>query len=381
MTPPFERTAVFVSSANALQPSGGGVQRCTREYQALAQAAGWTLNTVAFEFDRTPSVRLQRLLRPRPYRNVIPPETVARAVAETRRTGAGWVFLNQVDVGALVRPLAAALAGTGVRIALLSHGADSTDTLHNARLRAGGPRVEALADADLRMVGWQLGAELEMHSASDVVFCLSQVDLEIARWLGGRRVVALPRVVAPQPLDWRPVPGRLGTVSTLDHGPNVEGIELTAAALDAAGRTDVRLRVVGRPAAAGEALARRFRCLDYLGPLDDAALQTEAATWCAFLNPIHCFARGCSTKLAVPLAWELPVVTTRAGARGYRWDEAHVPLHEDAVSFAAAALRVADVAEAARVREGVRRLAAGSPRLADLVELFNRALDGVPRSA
>jgi hypothetical protein len=177
------------------------------------------------------------------------------------------------------------------------------------------------------------------------------------------------------------VPGRLGTVSTLDHGPNLEGIERTAAAFDATGRPEVRLRLVGRPTTAGEALARRFRCLDYLGPLDDAAFAAEAATWCAFLNPIHCFARGSSTKLAVPLAWELPVVTTRAGARGYRWDESLVPLHEDAAAFAAAALRAADPAEAARLREGVRRLAAGSPRLADLVSLFNGALDGAPRPA
>jgi hypothetical protein len=381
MTSRPERTAVLVSSANALQPGGGGVQRCTREYVALAAAAGWTVHPVAYDYDRRPAVRLARLLRPHPYRNLIPPETAARAAAEVRRTGAGWVFLNQVEAGLLARPLAAALAGSAVRVALLSHGADSTDGIHDARMRAGGAAADALADADLLRVGRQLGAELEMHSASDVVFCLSEVDLEIARWLGGRRVVALPRVVVPEPLDWRPVAGRLGTVSTLDHGPNVEGIERTAAALDAAGRADVRLRLVGRPSAAGEALARRFRCLDYLGPLDDAAFAAEAATWCAFLNPIHCFARGSSTKLAVPLAWELPLVTTRAGARGYRWDEALVPIHEDAAAFAAAALRAADPAEAARLRDGVRRLAAGSPRLTDLVSLFNGALDGAPRPA
>lgn len=375
MTSRSDRTAILISSANALEPIGGGVQRCSREYVALATEAGWRLHSITYGYDRRPAVRLARLLRPRPYRNLIPPETLHRTIDAVRQHRAGWVFLNQVEAGPLARPLANALAGSRARIALLSHGADSTDGIHRARMRSGSTAANALADAELIRVGRQLGAELEMHTASDVVFCLSEVDREIARWLGGRSVVVLPRVVVPAPLVWRPVAGRLGTVSTLDHEPNVEGIEMTAAALDASGRSDLRLRLVGRPDAQGKALARRFRCIDYRGSLDDAAFAAEAATWCAFLNPIHCFARGSSTKLAVPLAWELPVVTTRAGARGYRWDESLVPLHADPASFAAAAFRAADPAEAARMREGVRRLAAASPRLSDLVTVFNGALD------
>lgn len=374
MNTPISRTAVFVTSANAMEPDGGGVQRCTREYLSLARAAGWTVHPVVYDFDRRPLTRLRRLLAPRPFQNLIPPDTLARTTACVRDTGAGWVFLNEVEAGPLARPLAEILRPHGVRLAILSHGADSTDFIHQARTRAAARGLERIRDRDALKLGRVLAGELEMHSAVDAVFCLSELDREVARWLGAPRVTVIPRVVDPAPLDWKPVAGRLGTVSTLVHAPNVEGIMATAASIDASGRKDVRFRLVGGPREAGLNLANRYRCIDYLGPLDEAAFATEASTWCAFLNPIHCFARGCSTKLAVPLGWQIPVATTRAGARGYVWDESLVPLWDGPEAFAAGALELADPVAAAALRPGVQQLSARSPSIGDLVSLFNGTL-------
>ena len=374
MNTPIPHTAVFVTSANAMEPDGGGVQRCTREYLSLARAAGWTVHPVVYDFDRRPLTRLRRLLAPRPFRNLIPPDTLARTTALVRETGASWVFLNEVEAGPLARPLADILRPSGIRLAILSHGADSTDFIHQARTRATVLGLERIHDKDALKLGRQLAVELEMHSAVDAVFCLSELDREVARWLGAPRVTVIPRAVEPAPLDWKPVAGRLGTVSTLVHAPNVEGIEATAAAIDASGCSDVRFRLVGGPPEAGNKLASRYRCIDYLGPLDEAAFAKEASTWCAFLNPIHCFARGCSTKLAVPLGWQIPIATTRAGARGYVWDESLVPLWDGPEAFAAGALALADPAAAAALRPGVQQLAARSPSIGALVSLFNDTL-------
>lgn len=372
-----DRSAVFVSGENAMEPEGGGVQRCTREYVALARAAGWKLTPVIYAIDRRPAVRLRRKLRPAPYRNLLPPEHVARVVAAVRETRARWIFLNQTEAGPFAPPLLQALATEGVKIALLSHGADSTDYLHTIRTRAT-DAGRAPTRTEARWLGQQLFAEMEHHRACDVVFCLSEVDREIARWLGAPRVHVLPRIVEPAPLDWQPVANRVGTVSTLVHAPNAEGILRLAEELDAA-RAGVRLRLVGSPRSAGEAMARRHPAIEYLGPLSDAEFAREASTWCAFVNPIFCVARGCSTKLAVPLSWHLPVVTTPAGARGYVWDEGLVPLLDTPAQVAAETIRLADLAAARAARERVQALARKSPTLADLAGQFSRQLDEVSR--
>lgn len=369
------RRAVFITADYAVEPQGGGVQRCTREYVAVAEAAGFCLQHVSYTFDRRLTARLRRRLRQRPYQDLIPAEFVASAIERVRAARAGWVFFNQIEAAQLA-PALDHLRADGHRFALLSHGVDSSDQLHTVRLEkplgADGqpPAREAL------WLGRQLFAELGQHRCFDVVFCLSETDRLFAQWLGAASVHVLPRLVTPAPLDWQPCGGRIGTVGTLVHAPNREGLDLFCRAL-VEQNSRVRLRLVGRPGEVGRELAARYACIDYLGGLDDQALAAEAATWCAFVNPIFCYPRGCSTKLAVPLGWELPIATTRAGARGYVWDEALVPLAETPAELARLAARLAEPSEAARLREGVRVLAARSPTLSALATMFGGALAAV----
>ncbi|MCX6934327.1 MAG: hypothetical protein NTZ29_16855, partial [Verrucomicrobia bacterium] len=285
---------------------------------------------------------------------------------------ARWIFLNQVEPGLLAPDLAGQLKGSGVRIALLSHGADSSDYLHEARIRSHQPGGHAIDRRDACWLGQQLFAELAMHRAVDVTFVLCETDREHAHWLGAREVIVLPRTLEKAPLNWQPVAGRIGTVSTLVHAPNVEGIVELAAALD--GFPGIRLRLVGGPVHAGEQLASRFPAIEYLGPIDDHALTNEASTWCAFVNPIFCQPRGCSTKLAVPLSWGLPIATTRAGARGYIWDENQVPFYDDPRALAAESARLANPDAARAMTPAIAALAQGSPRLSDLAASFRAAL-------
>jgi hypothetical protein len=366
------KSAVFISAKYALEPEGGGVQRCTREYVDVAQTAGFALHHVSYEFDQRPLTRIRRRFWPTPYRNLISPTFADAAIQQIRAVGAGWVFFNQIEAAPLAKPLCD-LRTAGVKFALLSHGVDSSDYLHTARTRADYEGGAPLSDRDALWLGRQIFAEMEQHQYFDSVFCLSETDRAFEQWLGGRCVTILPRIVKSKPLPWTPLPGRVGTVGTLSHAPNLEGLLLFCRSFGRASPT-ARLRLVGRPSEAGAKLAREFPFIDYLGALSDGELEAEAQTWCAFVNPIFCYARGCSTKLAVPLSWHLPIATTRAGARGYVWDEKLIPLCDDPIQLAALATSLSDPVVAGIQRPLVAAMADRSPTSEDLAALFSKVL-------
>ena len=374
MSAPDPKIAIFVTAAVALHAEGGGVQRCTHEYLAVLRAAGFTIHPAAYPFEHRPWVRVMRKLRPRPYRDAVPRGFADTVRREALAHNAGWVLLNQSEAAPLAVELAD-LRARGVRIGLLSHGTDSADYLHVARIRAEFHAGPAISAHDHRWLGDALFEEQVQHRNVDAVLCLSETDRLQAEWLGARNVAVLPRVITDRSLDRQPVAGRIGTIATLTHEPNYEGIVLLCRALARLpGHSDVRLRLVGNPAALGERLAREFTFIDYLGGLTDAQLTEEARTWSVFVNPMFCYPRGCSTKLAVPLEWRMPVATTRAGARGYVWDETLVPLVETPDELAALARRLSDPVKGAQQLPAVRALAERSPRPADLVETVRRVL-------
>jgi hypothetical protein len=76
----------------------------------------------------------------------------------------------------------------------------------------------------------------------------------------------------------------------------------------------------------------------------------------------------------VPLSWRLPIATTRAGARGYVWDEKLVPLVETPAELAQLARQLSDPAQATRQRAAIQTLAGQSPRLGDLAVIVRDTL-------
>lgn len=362
--------ALFVSSRNALEAGGGGVQRCTREYRAALEAAGFALHPIAYDVDRRPATRLRRKLQPQPYRNILPAELATGCITRAEEAGARWIFLNTQEAAPLALELDRIAPGN-FHVVALSHGLDSMDYFHEVRLRLGRP-----GRPEEHWLGAQLFAEMQQRRRLAAVLCLSETDRLFEHWIGARHVHVVPRILSETPLDRHPQPGRAGTVSTLNHHPNREGIVLLAAALTR--HPHVTLRVVGGPEKDGAALARDHANLDYLGPLDDAALAREAASWTSFVNPIFCLPKGASTKLAVPLGWHLPVVTTRAGARGYRWDENISPYHDEPHAFATAVARLAEPENFSAAAEQVAALAALSPTLAEVGADIRRFLDSLP---
>jgi glycosyltransferase involved in cell wall biosynthesis len=223
-------------------------------------------------------------------------------------------------------------------------------------------------------LGHAILAENKMRQHLDLVCALSPFDVELERWVGMSRIGWLPRIIQPEPIDWRPSGDRLGFVGTLNHAPNLEGL---VDVLDQLAQSDkinnLRIRVVGSPGRTGAWLARKYPIVDFLGQLDDRQLRLEAETWNAFLHPIFCHARGCSTKLATAIAWCIPVITTSVGHRGYEWRDGGLIVANDPVGFAAECIELRDRSIAITARDRVVKLAKTSPTRED-VALRLRAL-------
>ncbi|MFL5240824.1 MAG: glycosyltransferase [Gemmataceae bacterium] len=366
--------AVVVSASAYLdtQRVPGGVQICTQEYLATLRAAGFAVTTLDYEPDRRLRARLRRVLQPRPYANRLPPDLEDRIVNAVNEKTA-YVFLNQVDLAPLAENLKKRLGGRA-KLVLLSHGLESVDHLHFLRARGLAGPFQKARPADLMNLARRLVAECNHRLHLDHVLCLSSFEAEIERWLGARQVQWLPRTISGTPLDWRPKGTFIGYVGTLDHAPNTEGLVLFLRALEGVRPPCLRVRVIGSPRKAAEQIANRYPFVDYLGPLTDSELREEAAGWNGFVHPLFCYARGCSTKLAVALGWQIPVLTTSPGCRGYIWQEGRLALGETPEELAALAVRMLDDETAQKAFHDVQRVVQTSPTLDEVAARVRNAL-------
>jgi hypothetical protein len=318
-------------------------------------------------------VRLRRKLWPQSYANVIPPFVASEIVEVVRKTEAGFIFLHMTDTAPLAGALRAQL-GPDIRITLLSHGTESVDYLHKLRAREEIAEVIKAPRCRRGELARQLCEECIQRQYIDHVFCLSPCETEVERWLGAKAVTWLPRTVPGKPLSWQPRDGRIGFVGSICHEPNIEGLLKFAKALESMSPDGLSLRVVGGPEEVGQMLKRRFRFLEYLGPLPDPELEREAATWNCVVNPIFCYPRGCSTKLAVALGWQIPVLTTPGGCRGYTWSAGKLPVADTPEGLARLAISMTNRETAAAARREVQQVAESSPSVDQVGGIIRGAL-------
>jgi len=322
------RIAVFVTNEAYLNSSGGGVQWCTRDYKNTIESAGYNVKTLTYRNESSWISKFQRKLSPAPFQYLVPKKTVSSIERLVREQSKTIVFLNNSEPLVLAPELRRALSPDS-KIIFCSHGAESTD-LHNTRIfEPGSLPFHARRPAWLGRV---IAAEAKQRQALNGTICISQDDVIYERWLGSPRVLFLPRSVEANPLDRNPVQNRFGTVSTLNHVPNLDGIRKLAAAIE--NFPELRFRVAGGPTAVGERLATKFSCIEYVGRVDDDELKSEVSTWKCFVNPVFCQGRGASTKVATALGWGLPVASTKVGVRGYVWDEDEIPTCETPLELA-----------------------------------------------
>ncbi len=362
---------IFVAMSPFVNSTSGAVSMCAHEYLRTIAAAGFRLEMVTFDVDRRLPARLKRRLWPQPYSNRIPPFVASEVAAMVRKTGARFVFLYDAA------PLAASLraeAGKDVQIVMLSIGLESVDHLHKMRAKKEVVEVFQAPHASRAVLADKLCAENSQRRYIDHVFCLSPFEVEIERWIGAKAATWLPRTISGKTLAWQPHEGRMGFVGSISHEPNIEGLLQFARALVPLAPKGFSLRVVGGPEEVGRALQQRFGFIEYLGPLQDPELEREAATWSCFVHPLFCWACGCSMKLAVALGWQIPIVTTPAGRRGYTWSTGELALAETPDDLARLALAMIDLETAAAARREVQQVAESSPSVDQVGGMIRSAL-------
>lgn len=361
----MSRRGLFVSSRGNLSSAKGGVQACTHEFISVIEASGVSLSTVAFDQDRRFTTRLLRLLDSSPFVRPFAPALPMEVRRAAEQAAPDFVFLNQ-DSLAVLAPLIRSYLPSQCRIIVLSHGLESTDLLHQVRLRSVMPCRHRFRPTVDIMLGRVLLSEQRSRQDVDAVCAISPFDCDLEQWLGTRNVGWLPRIVRASPLEWQPVGSRFGFVGTLDHAPNFEGLIEVLEAAQRAKAAALEIRIVGGPPDVGRWFAERFSAARYLGPLDDAALVQEASTWTAFIHPIFCLPRGCSTKLATGMAWQIPVVTTPHGRRGYEWREGSLLEADTPRTFVQHCLSLGHGQVARAARAEVERAVASSPGLTEV---------------
>lgn len=365
--------AILVFSRNSLYATPpGGVQICTREFIDTLSKAGLTLTLVEYDTDQRAINRLRRRLWSHPYADRVPPTVVPDIVRAQETTRGGIVFLCGVELAEIAERLRSRLKSPDVRLVLFSYGLKSVDFLHNIRINGDlNSRRSALT------LGRLLLAETKQRRHLDQVLCLSPFEVTIENWLGAKKVDWIPRTIPSQdPLDWKPEGDRVGCVCTLHHGPNVEGLLLFLKEFRDLAPPNVRFRLVGQPAVEGEQIAKKFQNVDYLGHLDDKALRQEASSWNCLVHPLFCYAAGASMKLTTALAWQIPIVTTTLGRRGYVWKSGEIPMADDPTALANLTLLMLDSTYATTSRDRILEVVATSPTLEDVAVLLKQTVLG-----
>lgn len=364
--------ALFIHYENSLDNVPGGVQLCSKEYFNTLEQAGFSLRTLRVENDKRMSNRVKRKLKPEPYQYTFNPDKAITEIKNALTESVQYIFLNQY----ILRPLAKTIKdnlGQGIKIVLLSHGLASVDYLHEIRA-ASNMSQKDVNSSDVNYLGRQLVEETSHSPYIDHVFCLAPFEVEIEKWLGARNATHIPRTINEPELNWKPHKGRIGYVGRLDHPPNKEGLLLVLEKLKTIKGNPIELRVVGSPKEEGRELEEQYEFVKYLGELSDDELREDASTWSTFINPVFCYAMGCSTKLAVALGWEIPIVTTTMGARGYAWNEGHIEFVDDPESFSNLALEYSDPVNSRDIREEIIKIKGSSPKIEDVAEIIKSSL-------
>jgi hypothetical protein len=368
---------IFVTARDHFEGAPGGVQTCTQEYVDVIKAAGFDLKFCLLGADRRISTRFLRQLNSSRYFRPAQPDAISAVLGLAREVQPDFVFFNQVAVAALAPKLRPSLPAP-CRFVALSHGLESTDLLHFIRLRNRYPLSGRIRPEASYALGSAILTENRIRNHLDAVCALSPFDVELENWVGAVRVGWLPRIINPVEFDWRPRGDRFGFVGTLDHGPNLEGLVTVLDEIAANEDLDrFRVRVVGGSTSLGQWLARKYSCVDYLGRLEDDELHREATTWNAFLHPIFCHARGCSTKLATAMSWRVPIVTTTSGHRGYEWLAGGLVVADDPATFVRRCIEMRDESVATQAKHAVEKLAESSPKIAQVAARFRDIVGAV----
>lgn len=355
---------LVVSSENHLNANiPGGVQVCTNEYIDLLKLVGYEIDLLPLKYSSNLWKRVKIRLGIEVYDRFDIEKVIGQLLKKIDETGVKYVALNQVNLMKFA-PIIKKRYHDAVKVIVLSHGNFSGDFLHEITREKKGWLSKI---RDIIRLGYSVYEEsYHFIHYIDAILCLSETEKEINNWLGCPNNVFIPRMFNPQFLDWKPIPNHIGFVGTLNHPPNIIGLEMLLKELKKSYTPGLKLRIVGKPQEIGKRLAHEYDFVEYVGHLSEEELKAEASTWCMFLNPLFWYSRGATTKLAQGINWGLPVVSTRPGNRGYVWQKGSLLVAENPTHMAKLINQKMDKEILDKLSYEVKLIAQSGPTVSDL---------------
>jgi hypothetical protein len=327
-------TAIFISNKNYFDNSKqeGGVRQCTLEYLTLIETI-YEVIIFKVDYDIDLIYRLRVKFGLNIYNDYKPKHYKQELIDLIKLSKANIVFLNLSNTAPFSKVIKNEF-GDKVKVVLCSHGNESGDLLHETvRFRGKLSFVKKLFSS------FTLGSVLQKESffrqsTIDAVLTVSEIEESIEKWIGCRYVLMIPRSIELTQLNHKPVLGRVGFMGDLSHAPNLYGIdEVCKSISNHVNSSKIHIHIVGSPSSIGESLSKKYPFVHYIGYLDEENLVKQASTWTFFLNPVFYYSRGVSTKLAKALGWNIPIITTTIGCRGYVWNEGSLIFAETPQDF------------------------------------------------
>ena len=319
------KKAIFLSHKDLISSKiTGGVQLCSTELlSVIKNSAVIDVQEYHIDYTRRITDRLKIKLGLENYNMYDVKKDTPALLNFIEQENIEIVFINMASAVRYAKPIKEKF-GNLVQVILLSHGNHSGDFLHLITK----PLKKESFYSSVRnkcRIGYLLSTESEYRvKYLDGVVTLSETEKQIENWMNAKKTLFFPRFLQSAFLHYQPDLDKIGFVGRLDHPPNIQGLGILCNSFSKKDTGKLKIRVVGAPISDGKKLAKKYGFVEYLGELSDEALETEAASWSYFLNPVWWYSTGASTKLAKAISWGLPIATTTAGRRGYSWIDGQI---------------------------------------------------------
>jgi len=354
----------------------GGVQRCTHEYLAIFEEAGYDVRlcTIPLETGRIRSILRRSGISP--YNIVSPARSLPFVLGHPEFNGSDIIALNHADLDELASGVRKEMSRHS-RLILCSHGNKSTDF----GVSADYPHAGKGFLSRIFYTG-KLGRLLEVERRNrrwyDLVLCLSSMDAMLDQWLGAKNTFVVQRTVSGSPIEWSPVPGRIGFFGTLDHSPTLAALVEVGEAIKQVGEQGRKIRLVGSPSTAYDRHLSKYNAFEYLGYLHDQELSKEAGSWSLAIHPLFTCPMGASMKLASLLAMEIPVLSTTSALRGYDYAQEYVPQENSPNSFVREMFAIAASKERlGKLKKSIESARKAAPDIPMVAKSFNQRMEKV----
>lgn len=295
----------------------GGVQICSQEFLEIIKNTVDELHYFKVDNSRAIMFRLMHKVNFDLYQSYAIKKYKETLISTIVKQKINHVFINKAELIKFSKLIKDANLPEPPKVIIMSHGNESGDLLGDLSGKT------TKFNGILKYLGvLKLGIVLYLESwyrkrYVDLVCTMSDEESAIEKWLGMNMTFFIPRLIHQSDNVIRmPKSGVFGYVGTLSHTPNFVALNDLFSEI-AKCDTFPEIRIVGQPAEMGENFAKQYAFVKYLGALKDTNLIEEVKNWSFFINPIFNYSRGASMKLAKAIEWQVPVITTIAGRRGY----------------------------------------------------------------